>query len=1035
VNFLQIHVAAYLLLAPFGGSLAQEHATTQQGALLDEHCAVANAEEISSQRLTELSREALQIADVERAAELAIDALCHSSLEREGPSRQIEHAAEAVERLLDAGDIDLANSIIALYVNGGDFDINNTTPSHLRFQAARARALSYQDKKNQSLELRLNLQTSLDLMFGEYSSDAIENHLRIANLYIELGNISMGLSELNRLTAIALVHFSDDSQLRRLILESQALGLAISGDELDALSKLRNLRQALASTFGKDNRRVIDLDEDIASVLIRNEKIEEALTIESSVFLWRKRFLPPNHQHLLLTLWRLSYLFIVNQRIETARSVLSYVQQQLKTTKTLGASLMMFQTMSRIASIDARNGDFETAGEIWRQVYEGDRRLLGDWATDTQIEATNYANALMLSGKTELACALLATSLERQLRRSTYDIWSTDFTRISYSRCLLETKNPALIEQARQSLKETWTEILQHAGEQSPHALLALATFAKAALLSGHRSEAKSLLSRLVFMSEQNRDTSTSGIPVRDSAFSTWFEGKTAVGEEVPGYRNLALMHAQDVELERALRVSELARDRTLRDRFAEQDWRRTRLPEDARRRLDELLDRIQNLDERIAVEPEIVERIRLESERTLAVAERGRLERELREQLHIGEPASDPPTLDELRAHLAADTALVSVLHSGDAWWALVISRDDPARFVEFHDPDLGRNATAWVRRLRGDPVRAWPLAGNRLALDDARPDGAIGPYLTPEQLAQRLSHVLLSPLARAVGKARHLVFVGDDELVGIPLQALPFESGLALDRFELSYAPSLTTYARWQGPARPKAHSRDLLAIGAIDHPRLAPPATDDPIVVGVQYAAEHPLPFAREEIDAIAAQFPAHRANAWTGSQANKASLRRASRAGDLLRYRYVHFATHAWAQPDQPESSAIVLAGGNGDLPTQRALTAAELAGLHMGSELIVLSACDTGVGHFEHGRGLLGLAYAGLAAGNRAALLSLWPIADDTTALFMKRLYAKLRRGINPVTALAATQREFRRSGDSRLSDPLVWAPFVLYGGY
>src|SRR5208283_215563 len=190
-------------------------------------------------------------------------------------------------------------------------------------------------------------------------------------------------------------------------------------------------------------------------------------------------------------------------------------------------------------------------------------------------------------------------------------------------------------------------------------------------------------------------------------------------------------------------------------------------------------LDRIQDLDERIAVEPEIAERIRLESERTLAVAERGRLERELREQLHISEPASDPPTLDELRAHLAADTALVSVLHSGDAWWALVISRNEPARFVEFHDPDLGRNATAWVRRLRGDPVRAWPLAGNRLALDDARPDGAIAAYLTPEQLAQRLSQVLLSPLARAVGKARHLVVVGDDELVGIPLQALPFESG----------------------------------------------------------------------------------------------------------------------------------------------------------------------------------------------------------------------------------------------------------------
>ncbi len=521
----------------------------------------------------------------------------------------------------------------------------------------------------------------------------------------------------------------------------------------------------------------------------------------------------------------------------------------------------------------------------------------------------------------------------------------------------------------------------------------------------------------------------------RMDAFSVWVTSNSSAVSPIAGYRQLALLHAQDAELESALRISELARDRSLGDLFADAEWRRTRLPAGERGRLDAVIDRIQDFDERLAISGDIVERVRLEAERTLAVAERGRVERELRGRLHLDEAAPRPPTLDDLREHLPAGTALVSVLHSGETWWALVIARGLPARFVPLADPDLGVAASAWVRRLRGEPVRAWPVAGDRLSISDVRPGGATGAYLSEAALGRRLAHGLFLPLARAAAPARRLVFVGDDELVGIPLQALPDGAGLVLDRYAISYAPSLSTYARWLAPARQRTYARDLLAVGAVDDPPFAAPETDDPIVAGVQFAADHPLPFARQEIDGIVALFDGRRATAWTGKDANKTALRQASRSGALLDYRFVHFATHAWAQADQPESSAIVLAGASGDLPTQRALTAAELAGLHMGSDLIVLSACDTGVGPFEHGRGLLGLAYAGLAAGNRAELVSLWPVADDTTARFMQDLYRRLRAGTEPVQAVAAAQRTLRRSADPRRSDPRAWAPFVLYGAY
>ncbi len=524
------------------------------------------------------------------------------------------------------------------------------------------------------------------------------------------------------------------------------------------------------------------------------------------------------------------------------------------------------------------------------------------------------------------------------------------------------------------------------------------------------------------------------GLVSRDSAFYTWVGGLAANGDGVLGYRQLALLHAQDDELERALRVSELARDRTLGDHFAEQEWLRNVLPAEQRRLLEPVLESIQSLDERLAVAPDLMERVRLESERAIAVARRGRMERELRQRLHLAEPESVPPTLDQLREHLDARTALVSVLHSGDVWWMLVVTRDAPARFVPLRDADLGRNAAAWVRRLRGEPVRAWPLAQGGIAIDDLRPAGAAGPFLSTDQLGARLSAGLLEPLAAAAGTARHLVFVGDDELVGVPLQALPLGGGLALDRFDISYAPSLTTYARWQGRRRNR-FPRDLLAIGAVATAPRANSGGDDTLAIALAYAADQPLPYAREEIDAIGALFAADRRRSLTGAAARKSWLRQASRSGELAGYRYVHLATHAWADADQPEASAVLLASDGSEPPLQIVLTAAELAGLQMGADLIVLSACDTGAGHFEHGRGLLGMAYAALAAGNRAAVLSLWPIEDDTTAAFMGRFYRRLQQGADPAAALAATQREYRASSDPRLANPAVWAPFLVYGGY
>jgi len=993
-------------------------------------------ESAARQKLLDSVQRAIVAGDEELAGDLAHQAYCLSRAARESAHTVAETASVAIEAALDSGHQDVAVEIFENASSSGLGSLSSDDSGRLRFAMAEARIMSFRDQTETSLALRTDLQSRLIRTFGTLSTESIVNRIRIANARMELGHASAALSDLISLRD--QIKDLPDIDTRTKILETRAIAVALSllGRENEALETLRSTRRELALQLGDNHSSVLNIDQSISETLTRVHRTEEALEISARVFVSRYANVDIGDPKALRALWDIAYLYTDNERFDTARLILNFLYKQWRSHPSRYTRQFYFQTLSLLAYLDLSEGYLLSAREKYETVYLGLLDIYGPDSEDTQIEAMNLASVYRRTGLIAEGCKLLADVEKSVTETRPSDIWALGYARIEHGRCLLTSAVSNDADQTLASMRVSWNAISAHEELTSRDAMMALGSYANATLQAGYRAEAKRLLIQFAELAEESRASGPEGSLTRTSAFSSWVSSGDDADNNIAGYRQLALLYAQDAELERALRISELARDRILRDRFAEQEWQRTKLPNDARSQLGELVERIQGFDERIAVEANIIERIRLESERTLLVAERNRLERELRDRLHLSQPAVRLPTLDALRAVLRPDTALISVLHSGDSWWALVILRDQPARFVEFGDPDLGRNASAWLRRFRGEPVRAWPLKGDRLAIDAIRPGDATGPYLTVDQLAQRLSNRLLVPLEKAVGKARRLVFVGDDELVGVPLQALPLRSGFGLDRFEISYAPSLTTYSQWQGRARTAAHNLDLLAIGGIDYKPIAPPATDDPIAIGVQVAQDHPLPFARTEIDAIAAQFPKERATEWTGTQANKAAVLRASRSGELRQYRYVHFAAHAWAQPNRPEASAIVLAARSpDDRPTQRALTATELAGLQMSSELLVLSACETGVGHFEHGQGLLGLAFAGLAAGNRAALLSLFPIADETTAIFMQHLYAKLRRGWNPVSALAATQREFRHSEDPKLATPAAWAPFILYGGY
>jgi len=174
---------------------------------------------------------------------------------------------------------------------------------------------------------------------------------------------------------------------------------------------------------------------------------------------------------------------------------------------------------------------------------------------------------------------------------------------------------------------------------------------------------------------------------------------------------------------------------------------------------------------------------------------------------------------------------------------------------------------------------------------------------------------------------------------------------------------------------------------------------------------------------EADRIAALY-GDRATKYVREQATEAQVK----AEPLDRYRYIHFAVHGIVNPDRPEFSTLALGRSGAE---DGFLQLPEVFNLDLDADLVVLSACESGVGKTLRGEGLLGLVRGFLFAGARSVLSSVWRIEDSpATADFMEDFYRKLA-GQSKTGALRATQRAF--IDGEKYSHPFYWAAFTLIG--
>lgn len=150
----------------------------------------------------------------------------------------------------------------------------------------------------------------------------------------------------------------------------------------------------------------------------------------------------------------------------------------------------------------------------------------------------------------------------------------------------------------------------------------------------------------------------------------------------------------------------------------------------------------------------------------------------------------------------------------------------------------------------------------------------------------------------------------------------------------------------------------------------------------------------------------------------------------KSGALENHKYIHFATHGFVNEANPAFSGIFMSQ-NEDSGEDCILFASEIYNLNLHAELVTLSACETGLGKFANGEGIVGLTRAFLYAGAKNLLVSQWKVSDESTARMMVDFYDRILGGKNKATALR--EAKLALIADDEFSKPFYWAPFVLIG--
>jgi CHAT domain-containing protein len=458
-----------------------------------------------------------------------------------------------------------------------------------------------------------------------------------------------------------------------------------------------------------------------------------------------------------------------------------------------------------------------------------------------------------------------------------------------------------------------------------------------------------------------------------------------------------------------ALAASEQARARSLLDLLVEDRLDLRGLAPEQAQHLREAGDRIVSLQKRLQSDdrPSLPAALAESLERELVRAEEEEkdLDAEIRRRQpgYAGRQSAHPPVVAEVQDLLDSSSALLEFLLGEESSYLFVVTREGLSTHLLPPRDDIARRAASVQLAMARDSR----LGGRQFALN-----------------ARQLYSELIAPAAPELAGKHHLIIAPDGVLSSFSFELLlttaaPKAAGpwrdlpyLIRDR-SISYVPSAAVLARLLQERHPAAEGMAVVKsfVGFGDPEG--------------KVRLQAPLPAAREEVQQIADLFSHGQASVFVGSEASKERVK-----SPLVTWaRYLHFASHNRLDEGHPDLSGLQLAHA-ADAADDGLLQVREIFGLDLHADLVVLSACSSGLGKEISGEGLIGLTRAFLYAGAARVVVSLWPVDDEPTAHLMVDFYTQLLRYGDNSQALRQAKLDMMAS---RYSHPHFWAPFVLVG--
>jgi len=280
--------------------------------------------------------------------------------------------------------------------------------------------------------------------------------------------------------------------------------------------------------------------------------------------------------------------------------------------------------------------------------------------------------------------------------------------------------------------------------------------------------------------------------------------------------------------------------------------------------------------------------------------------------------------------------------------------------------------------------------------------------------KITQTLAKLLKPSLPASV---KSIVIIPSGKLGALPFEALPFKKvkgddfsdvTFFIDRWSVSYefAAGLMLQKKKENN-HIKPNNIFLCApVSFAKHERL------------------NDLPGSEQEVNTISALFPGQSKVA-TFADANESLLK----SKEIEGYSYLHFATHGIVDSSDPSQSQIFL---NSSGAEDGNLFCREIYNLNIGADLVVLSACETGLGKFSKGEGVIGLSRALTYAGANNIIVSFWKVSDESTSELMISFYKHLLENKTQdfSTAIRQAKIDIKKG---KFASPYYWAPFVLIG--